>query len=144
ILLGTALSLGPGWLWPDGSTDDDPRCAPNCGPVDPIENNSSESGARRPAELGPDTNPDGPTGDDYRAALAVTVAAVDQQYGSITPRAMAQMYAGESDFITDAETFLTAMLKRWPEDPDTPLGRNAAGVQGLLQYASVFATLETG
>ena len=92
-----------------------------------------------------DPNPDDPAGDDYRAALATTVAAVDQHNGSITPRALAQIYAGESDFIADPEIFLTAMLKSWPNGSgyaaDSAI---ATGVQGLLQYAATFASLEFG
>ncbi|RLP24203.1 hypothetical protein [Mesorhizobium sp. YM1C-6-2] len=143
IALGMAWPLGLGAAWdrwwnPIASDCTDPGCVnlrPDIG---------GESQVRQRTDFSPDTNPDDPTGDDYRAALAVTVAAVDQHNGSITPRALAQIYAGESDFIADAETFLTAMLERWPEDPDTPLRRNAAGTQGLTQYASAFATLETG
>jgi hypothetical protein len=135
--LGTALEQ---WWNPAVSDCTDPGCGENSGNGTQL----GGGGVRLPQERGPDRNPDDPTGDDYRAALAVTVAAVDQHNGLITPRALAQIYAGESDFIADPETFLTAMLKRWPEDPDTPLTRNPAGVQGLLQYASTFAALEFG
>jgi hypothetical protein len=137
IALGVAWQMGLGEIYPPVCTD--------CGPVDPVEDqNNGASGVRPRPDTAPHANPDDPTGDDYRAALAVTVAAVDQHNWSITPRVLAQIYAGESDFIADPETFLTAMLKRWPEDPDTPLPRTAAGAQGLRQYAAAFAMLETG
>jgi hypothetical protein len=142
IGLTIAWPLGLGDLWSGLSNES--GCTTDCGADGSTENGDFGGGVRRSSERGSDANPDDPAGNDYRAALAVTVAAVDQHNGSITPRALAQIYAAESDFIADAETFLTAMLKRWPEDPDTPLGRNAAGVQGLLQYASSFATLEFG
>lgn len=147
IALGVAWPLGLGaavgqW-WDPGRTN----CLQIPGGCSGISVGGAElgvGGARPPQEQGPSLDPDDPAGDDYRAALAVTVAAVDQHAGSITPRALAQIYAGESDFITDAEPFLRAMLKRWPEDPDTPLTHNPTGVMGLEQYAAAFATLETG
>ena len=138
------IALGVAWQMGLGEILYLPVCT-DCGPVDPVEDQDNGGGGVRPHPGPiPDPNPDDPAGDDYRAALAVTVAAVDQHNWSITPRALAQIYAGESDFIADAETFLTAMLKHWPEDPDTPLQRNAAGAQGLQQYAAAFATLEAG
>ena len=127
IALGVAWPLGLGDAlrsWLGGTQDNCTTC-----PI-PDEDRIIPPGPYPDRDSVPDPNPDDPTGDDYRAALAVTVAAVDQHNGSITPRALAQIYAGESDFIADPETFLTAMLRRWPEDPDTPLTRNPTGVQG--------------
>ncbi len=145
VALGIAWPLGVGELGRSWWNFIKGECTTDCGGIEPIEGQDVVvGGVRPPQETGPDPNPDDPAGDDYRAALAVTVAAVDQHNGSITPRALAQIYAGESDFVADPETFLTAMLKRWPEDPDTPLQRNATGMQGLQQYASAFATLEAG
>ena len=144
IALGVAWPLGLGDLWQNWRNPVVLDCT-NCPVVDPGESTDLGGGGLRPRpDVPPDPNPDDPAGDDYRAALATTVAAVDQHNGSITPRALAQIYAGESDFIADPEIFLTAMLKRWPEDPDTPLTRNPTGVQGLLQYAAAFASLEFG
>jgi hypothetical protein len=139
IALGVAWPLGLGDAVRSWLEEDKPVCT-TC-PIDPDPIGPGPIG---PRPDNPEPNPDDPVGDDYRAALAVTIAAVDQHNGSITPRALAQIYAGESDFIADAETFLTIMLKRWPEDPDTPLQRNPAGRHGLTQYASAFATLEYG
>ena len=146
-LIGLALAwpLGLGSLAHDLWNRLTGGCVADCGTVGPIDGPDNVGGpVVRPYVPGSEPNPDDPTGDDYRAALAVTVAAVEQHNGSITPRALAQIYAGESDFIADAETFLTAMLKRWPEDPDTPLPHDPTGVYGLRQYAAAFATLESG
>jgi len=85
-----------------------------------------------------------PAGEAFRAALSVTLAAALQHNGSVTPRALAEIYAGESDLSAEPEVFLGAMLLRWPAPPDRSLPRDGVGARALLDYAASFAAIESG
>ncbi|MER9456626.1 hypothetical protein [Mesorhizobium sp. M0478] len=88
----------------------------------------------------PDPSADDPVGDAYRMALVVTLAAAAEHDNKLTPRMLAEIYAGESDVSGRPELFLAAMLKRRPDPVDDLVLDHPA----LLEFAAAFAAIELG
>ena len=81
--------------------------------------------------------------DAYRAAVAVTNAALAQREGALTPEELARFYAGESDTVREPAIFLAAMLDEVPAVPDQPIPSDGFGPV-LRSYAAAAAAVETG
>ncbi|RDJ10102.1 hypothetical protein B5K05_13280 [Rhizobium phaseoli] len=80
--------------------------------------------------------------DAYRSAIELTVNAIYQKKNDITPRELAEIYAGESDHIDRPELFLAAMLNRWPLPPDRSISLDAPKYRVLQEYAAAAASVE--
>lgn len=81
-------------------------------------------------------------GADYRVALAITLAGVEDAKGTLTPRDLAEIYAGSSSSIVEPAIFLGEMFRQWPLPPDIPITRDRAGAFALTRYAETFAAIE--
>ncbi|MDQ0468944.1 hypothetical protein QO011_001944 [Labrys wisconsinensis] len=131
-----ALGLYVGWEGPAP-----PPCSGCPAPPEPVPS---------PAPLplvAPDATNDAAAAPDtraYRAAMTITVGAVVQHGNDITPRALAAIYAGESDSAAAPAAFLAAMLRQWSLRADAPIPRDAGGVRALTHYAAVDAAIESG
>ena len=108
------------------------------GPYEPAPSNAQYS----PAPSVAPALPLDPASEDYRAALTMTLVAAQQANGSLTPRRLAEIYAGESGTIDEPAVFLEAMFKEWPLPPDAPIAHDKAGAFALTRYAETFAALE--
>ncbi|MER8583164.1 hypothetical protein NKG95_31495 [Mesorhizobium sp. M1423] len=105
-------------------------------------NNGQGTGSGNGSNAGPGADNSDQAGDDYRAALALTLGAIQQNDGAITPRLLARIYAGESDMLSEPAIFLSAMLREWPLPPDAAIPRDGAGRWALLRYAATFVAVE--
>jgi len=86
--------------------------------------------------------PDQRVQDAYKAAIDLTVMAVDQRQNDITPRELAEIYAGESDHVALPELFLAEMLNRWPLPPDRSIPLEGPKYRILQEYAVAAASIE--
>jgi hypothetical protein len=80
----------------------------------------------------------------YLNAHNLAIEAFEERNEDITPRELAQVFAGESDVIDEPAIFLVAMLRQWPWPADLPIPLTPAGDFAIRQYAAVAASLESG
>jgi hypothetical protein len=80
----------------------------------------------------------------YQRATDATLAALDQEKDSLTPRELASYYAGAMAPMKEPSTILSAMLRRWPLPVDQPIAQSKAGALALKHYILVAADLATG
>ena len=119
LLAATGIYLAMTW-----SSRDAPPTPPPATPAD-----NAQTTPPPPTPPGPDANEAA-----YRGVLDVTMRAVDQYGGSLTPHALAAVLAAKYPVLGTPSAVLAGMLRKFPMPPLKPLPHSPLGALALRQY----------